>query len=301
MKQTPSSCLRLQTVLLVCCLLGLALWSPGPAAAGIGSAADAALTSITPDEIEGAAVPQTKLFTILGTGLGFGKAQVVFTGPREDTVRTVFAFALNTRVLAIAVIAANPEPGTYAVTVKRGAIEAAGVSLTITGDNDTTTTTIPGGASRCIPCGDFMPVCDVRCAATINPEKKCPACYSIDNSTVLLKFDDGSYYVTETDPVTGKVITTYYDNTGKVCFSFETTTKESTLYDRSGEVCYTIKGTSSGDAQLILNDKTYTIHKDGSWTCPDGTTWTMPESCTDSLIDTGNEGCPATLPPPCTQ
>ena len=260
---------------------------------GISATAEAVLTSITPSEIEGSAVAQTKLFTILGTGLGFGKAQVSFTGPREDVMRTVFAFSLNTRVLAIVIIAANPEPGTYQVSVKRGAVEASGVAITITGDSDTTTTTVPGGVSECVPCGDFMPTCDIRCAATLNPYHKCPVCLSMNNNNIMLKYEDGSYYVMESG--SDKVVTTYYDSADKVCFSYENNIAnyETTMYDRTHTPCYTITVNSKNEPQFILNGKTYTVHEDETWTCPNGTTWKLPETCKDdTLIHTDNGSCP---------
>jgi len=305
MKQKSCMCVRLSAALLLAwCTIGIALCAPGPAAAGFGFAAEAALTAITPDEIEGGPLPQTKLFTILGTGLGLGRAQVSFTGPREDAVRAVFAFSLNTRVLVLAVIAADPEPGTYAVTVKRGAIEATGVSLTVTGNSDTTTTTVPGGASQCVPCGDFAPQCDIGCLARYHTDKNCPVCATInDNGTVLMRFEDGSSFATENDMVNGKTITTYTDNTGTTCLYAESEWKnqETVLYDRSGQACYTVKTTATGDGQFVLNDKTYTIHKDGSWTCPDGSTWTLPAGCVDNtMIDTGATDCsPVTELPQC--
>ncbi|MCX8044863.1 MAG: hypothetical protein N3B18_12160 [Desulfobacterota bacterium] len=295
----------LSIVCMVCAFVMVAAPQRITATAEVSAAADATLTAITPDEIESAPVSQTKLFTILGSGLGFGRAQVVFTGPREDAIRTVFAFALNTRVLAIAVISANPEPGSYAVTVKRGKIEATGVSLTVIGDNQTTTTTVPGGFSRCTPCGDFLPQCDMGCLAKYHTDKNCPVCMSLsDNGSLLLKFEDGSSFTTENDAVNGKTVTTYKDNTGKTCIyaEYDWKTKEMVLYDRTGHACYSVKTTSGGEGQIILNNKTYTLHEDGSWTCPDGSTWTLPEGCVDNtLINEQNQNCPPVMQlPSCT-
>lgn len=284
------------SALAYCAATGVAGFTTASATSDIIPAAEAVLTSITPAEIEAASLPQTKVFTIYGSGLGFGRAMVTFTGPREDAVRSVFAFSLNTRVVAIVVIAANPEPGTYAVTVKRGAIEATGVSLTITGNDQTTTTTVPGGVSRCVPCGDFIPQCDLNCLANYNTTKNCPVCMNFsDNGSVLIRFEDGSSFATENDVANGKTITTYKDNTGKVCVSaeYDWSAKEMVMYDHTGHICYTVKTTSTGEGQFILNGKTYTLHEDGSWTCPDGRTWTMPEGCTNtSTIDEPDQQCP---------
>jgi len=272
----------------------------------IQTSAEAALSSIAPDEITASPAPQTKLFTLRGSGFGFGRAQVVFAGPQETAIRPVFAFALLTRVLVIAIISSNPEPGQYEVSLTRGDSEASGVSISIIGgetDNDTTTTTtVPGDGALCVPCGDFAPTCDVSCAATINSGRRCPVCMTVDNSTAIIKFDDGSYYTMGPDPEeSGKVITTYYDKYDKVCFSQESTSGQTTLYDNQGVECYTVKpGSAEDTADFIYDGKTYTMLDNETWACPDGSTWKLDPSCTDEItVDTGTEGCSSAQLPPC--
>lgn len=156
------------------------------------------------------------------------------------------------------------------------------------GDNGTTTTTTaPGVSVGCVPCGGIDLRCDV-CVPT-----GCPVCYDFDlqNGSMRMVYDDGSYYLMTTGGEGGTSEMVFYDSTGSQCMRMEVEqsgdTTVTNFYSRTDELCYEMSADAEAETMTYTTgSKTYVYHTDDeTWDCPNGTTWSMPDYC--DAADTG--------------